>query len=126
VRFKASVALHVTAVVPIGKFSPELGEHVTLTGLCPPVADGVSKVTVNPPAFTVARETPSPHDSNGAGGGGGGGGGGVGAVGLQAALMASIPANAAPITQDFTLCMYLNQPFYRTVLSSLLIQVMTP
>jgi hypothetical protein len=120
------VALQFTAVVPIGKFSPEPGEHVTLTGSFPPVADGVSKLTVNPPAFTVARDTPSPHDSTGAGGGGGGGGGGVGAVGLQAALRASVTANAAPITQDFTLCMYLNQPFYRTVLSTFLIQVMTP
>jgi len=98
--------LHVTAVVPIGKFSPELGEHVTLTGLWPPVADGVSKLTVRPPAFTVDREILSPHDSNGAAGGGGGGGG-VGPVVLQAAT-ASVTAIAAPITKDFTVSMDLN------------------
>jgi len=45
---------------------------------------------------------------------------------LQAGPMASVTAVAAPITQDFTVCMFLNQPFYRTVLSTLLIQVMTP
>jgi hypothetical protein len=106
VRFKPSVALHVTAVVPIGKFSPEAGEHVTATGLWPPVADGVSKLMVKPPAFAVAREILSPHDSNGAAGGGGGGGG-VGPVVLQAAT-ASVTAIAAPITQDFTVSMDLN------------------
>jgi hypothetical protein len=114
VRFKESVAVHFTAVMPIGKVSPEDGEHVTLTEPWPPVADGVSKLTAMPAAFTVAREMPSTHDSEGgsATGGGGGGGGGVGAVGLlHAAPSTSVSVIATPITQDFTIPIYLNQPF---------------
>src|SRR4029453_16009057 len=51
VRFKESVAVHFTAVMPIGKVSPEDGEHVTLTEPWPPVADGVSKLTAVPAAL---------------------------------------------------------------------------
>ena len=66
VRFSESVAVQFTAVVPIGKVSPEDGEQVTLTEPWPPVTGGVSKLTAMPAAFTVAREMPSPHDSEGA------------------------------------------------------------
>ena len=118
VRFKESVAVHFTSVMPIGKVSPEDGEHVTLTEPWPPVTGGASKLTAMPAAFTVAREMPSTHDSEGASAtGGGGGGGGVGAVGLlHAAPSASVTAIATPITQDCTIRIDLNQPFYRTSL----------
>jgi len=97
--------------MPIGKVSPEDGEQVTLTEPWPPVTGGVSKLTAMPLALTVAREMPSIQDSEGGSAiGGGGGGGGVGAVGvlLQAAPSASVSAIAAPITQDFTIPIYLN------------------
>ena len=45
VRFSESVAVHVTAVVPIGNVSPDAGEHDTLTEPWPSVAGGVSKLT---------------------------------------------------------------------------------
>ncbi len=74
--------MHFTSVVPIGKVSPDGGSHTTLTEPCPAVTGGVSKLTATPAVFTVARETPSTHDSDGGSAtGGGGGGGGVGVVG---------------------------------------------
>ena len=120
VRLRESVAVHFTSVTPIGKVSPEDGEHVTLTEPWPPVTGGESKLIAMPAAFTVAREMPSTHDSEGASAtGGGGGGGGVGAVGLlQAGAKRQRQAIATPITQDCTFLIYLNQPFYRTTFSS--------
>ena len=43
VRFRESVAVHDTFVLPIGKLSPELGEHDTLTVLRSPAAHGAVK-----------------------------------------------------------------------------------
>jgi hypothetical protein len=51
--------------MPIGKVSPEAGEHVTLTEPWPPVTGGESKLTAMPLAFTVAREMPSIQDNEG-------------------------------------------------------------
>ena len=48
-----------------GRFRPNAGEHVTLTEPCPSVTGGVSKLTATPAAFTVAREMPSTHASDG-------------------------------------------------------------
>jgi hypothetical protein len=115
VRFNVSVAVQLTSVVPIGKFSPEDGEHVTLTDPWPPVAGGASKLTAIPAGFTVDREIPSPHDKDGGSATGGGGGGGVGEVGLlHAEPSTTVSAVATHITQDFTDLIYLNQPSYRT------------
>jgi hypothetical protein len=107
---------------------PDSGEQDVVTDPWPSLTGGASKLIAMPAAFTVAREIPSTHVSDGGSAtGGGGGGGGVGVVGLlQAAPSARIAAIAAPITHVFTVSIYLNQPFYRTVLSSLLIEVMTP
>lgn len=84
VRLSESVAVHVTSVLPIGKFCPESGEQATVTEPSPPVTAGASNVTAKPPAFTVEREMPSRQLSVGAfaTGGGGGGGGGVGVTGV--------------------------------------------
>ena len=94
------------------RFRPEDGEQVTLTEPWPPVTGGVSKLTAMPAAFTVAREMPSTHDSDGASAtGGGGGGGGVGAVGLLHAAPQRPRVSdqrRTPIAQDFTNPIYMN------------------
>ena len=81
VRLSVSVAVHLTSVLPMGNVSPDCGEHETLTDPWPPVGAGVSKLTAMPVALTVARDTPSTHDSDG-GSATGGGGGCVGVVGV--------------------------------------------
>ena len=103
-RFRESVALHFTSVVPIGKVSPDAGEHVTLTEPWPAVTGGVSKLTATPAGFTVARElprrTPATGDSQRAAA--------VAAVEsavvgvLHAAPSASVTASADQTAQYFT------------------------
>jgi len=44
-RESASVAVHVTVVVPSGKDEPDTGEHTVVTGALPPVTTGASKET---------------------------------------------------------------------------------
>src|SRR6186997_1866272 len=46
-RFRESVAVHFTSVVPIGNISPDEGEHSTLTEPWPSFTGGVSKLTAN-------------------------------------------------------------------------------
>jgi hypothetical protein len=85
VRLSESVAVQLTCVLPIGKFWPDSGVHDTVTVPWPPVADGVSNVMAMPLAFTVERDSPSPHDNDGASATGGGvttGGSGVGDTGV--------------------------------------------
>ena len=128
-RFRESVAVHVTAVVPMGKVSPEDGEHVTVTEPWPSVTGGVSKFTPcrrrSPWRVRCPRRTTATGESAT---GGGGGGGGVGAVGLlhAAPKRQRQPPTRTQIAQYFTKPIDMNQPFYRTALSSRLDQVMTP
>jgi hypothetical protein len=74
-RLRASVAVQLTVVCPIGNIDPDAGEQLTLTGVCPSRASGVGNEMAMPFALIVARLMPSSHDSVGPGGGGGGGGG---------------------------------------------------
>src|SRR4051812_49283487 len=48
-RASASVASHVTVVVPTGNCAPESGVQLTLTGGCPSAAEGMSKLIVGVP-----------------------------------------------------------------------------
>ncbi len=83
-RFNASVAVHDTSLVPTANVDPDGGEQATLTGDCPPSADGtVYEIVLD--VAVVEEAIDAGHDSVGAAGGGGvttTGGGGVGAVGV--------------------------------------------
>src|SRR5579864_878469 len=80
VRAMASVAWHVTGVVPKGKMEPEAGRHETVTGGVPPVRVGGANVTrsVVVPSGAVAVVTPGQVRD-----GGTTTGGGVPLVGLE-------------------------------------------
>ena len=58
VRFSVSVAVQRHRRRADGRFRPEAGVHVTVTGGLPAPPAGVSKLTVRPLALTVARIRP--------------------------------------------------------------------
>lgn len=96
VRFRPSVAVHCTVVVPSGKTEADCGVHDTLTGAWPPLPDGVVKLTAVPVAEVVAADTGAGHDNvrESGVGVGVGAGLGVGDVGLLL-LHAAETTNAA-------------------------------
>ncbi len=99
VRLRASLAVHETEVVPNGNVVPDAGVHDTVTGDCPPLADGVVNVTAVPLAEVVLVVTAAGQVRlGGSGVGGGVGGGGVGAVGLLQAIV--MPATSATAPND--------------------------
>jgi hypothetical protein len=53
VRWRASTAVHVTRVVPIGKKAPLAGAHETATAGAPPMEVGVPYWTVAPWTFAT-------------------------------------------------------------------------
>lgn len=71
-RCRASVAVHVTTVLPSGKVVPGCDEHVTFTGACPPVAVGMVKFTSIGTLSGDDTVDDAGHDNVGAAGGGGG------------------------------------------------------
>jgi hypothetical protein len=73
VRWRASVTVHETVVVPTGKVLPLGSEHVVLTGAAPPLTVGALYVTgIGLPVGDV-RATGAGHESCGASGVGGAG-----------------------------------------------------
>jgi hypothetical protein len=78
VRFKPSVAVHSTDVVPSGNVEPDAGVQDTLTGAWPPPAEGVVNVTAVPVPEVVVTDTGAGQDNVGDSGVGVGVGVGVG------------------------------------------------
>jgi hypothetical protein len=100
VRFRPSVAVQRTSVVPTGNVPPDGGVHSTDVGDCPPVALGTEYDTVAPAAAVVLVVTGDGQLSAGGSTGGvtttgvGGVGGGVGAVGVVLHPIASNSTSA--------------------------------
>ncbi|MDP2053166.1 MAG: hypothetical protein Q8L75_05995 [Acidobacteriota bacterium] len=100
VRLRESLAVHETEVVPSANVVPDAGVHDTVTGDCPPLADGVVKVTAVPLADVVLAVIAAGHVRLGGSGMGVGVGVGVGVdvgeVGLPHPVAMAEMSAAAP------------------------------
>jgi hypothetical protein len=89
-RWRASVAVQVTVVLPIGNELPLAGVQLAVTGDVPLVTDGVPKTTDMLDPVTDTCVTGAGHVMVGSGTGGGGG---VGCVGEEQLIAARALTN---------------------------------
>ena len=98
VRFRPSVAVHCTVVVPSGKTEPDCGVHDTLTGAWPPLPDGVVKLTAVPVAVVAMADTDAGHDNVGESGVGVGVGVGLGVGDVGLLVLHAAETTSATVT----------------------------